>query len=124
MRALKSLVASFSIIASLGAGNAIAGNTYQVSARINERGATVATPTLVVKAGAPASVVVAGDKGYRLTIQVDSAVVDVTARVETAAGKVDSTLSGALEAPMTVAAGDIGLEVMVTAVEGAENPRS
>ncbi|MCR6495358.1 hypothetical protein LJB71_03305 [Thermomonas sp. S9] len=102
MRALKSLVASFSIIASLGAGNAIAGNTYQVSARINERGATVATPTLVVKAGAPASVVVAGDKGYRLTIQVDSAeggVVDVTARVETAAGKVDSTLSGALRRP-------------------------
>jgi hypothetical protein len=121
MRSLKFLAASFLAIASLSAGNAIAGNSYKVSAKITENGATVATPVLVVKAGSPASVVIAGDKGYRFTIQVDSAEggsVDVTARAETSAGEIDSTLTGNLDTPMTVATGDIGLEITVAAVGG------
>jgi hypothetical protein len=117
MRALKCVVAALAVIVSLSAGNAIAGNTYKVSAEITEHGITVATPTLVVKAGAPASVEIAGDKGYRLTVQVQPAelgTVDVAARAETAAGKVDSTLTGNLDTPMTVATGDIGLKITVT----------
>ncbi len=96
MRSLKCAVATLAVVVSLCAGNAIAGNTYKVSAEITEHGTTVATPTLVVKAGAPASVEIAGDKGYRLTVQVQPAelgTVDVAARAETTGGKIDSTLT-------------------------------
>ncbi len=121
MRSLKFLGIAFLAIVSLSMGTAIAGNTYKVSAEITEHGATVATPTLVVKAGSPASVVISGDKGYRFTIQVDSVKsgsVDITARAETSAGKIDSTLTGNLDTPMTVATGDIGLKVTVAEVGG------
>jgi hypothetical protein len=54
-------------------------------------------------------------------VQVDPSeggAVDVTARAETAVGKVDSTLTGELGKPMTVAIGDIGLKITVTSVDG------
>ncbi len=121
MRSSDFLAPALLAVASLGTGNAIAGKSYKVSAVITEHGTAVATPTLVVKAGSPASVFISGDKGYRFTIQVDSVEggsVDVTARAETTAGKIDSTLTGSLDTPMTVATGDIGLEVTVAAAGG------
>ena len=121
MRSMKCIVAAIAVIVSLSAGNANAGDTYKVSAEITEHGTMVATPTLVAEAGTPASVEIAGEKGYRLTVQVQPAEmgsVHVTARVETAGGKADSSFTGNLDTPMTVTTGDIGLKITVMPVGG------
>lgn len=121
MRAPRSAISIFIALASMFGGDVIAGTTYRVSAEISEHGKTVASPTVVVKAGAPASVVISGDKGYSFTVQIQPAeqgTIDVTARAETATGKIDSNLSGKLDAPMTVATGDIGLKITVASVGG------
>ena len=121
MRAPKIAISTFIALVSIFGGNAIAGNTYRVSAEISEHGKTVANPTVVVKAGTPASVVISGDKGYSFTVQIQPAeqgTIDVTARAETATGKIDSNLTGKLDAPMTVATGDIGLKITVASVGG------
>ena len=121
MRAPRFAISTFIALVSILGGNAIAGTTYRVSAEISEHGKTVANPTVVVKAGTPASVVISGDKGYSFTVQiqpVEQGTIDVTARAETATGKIDSNLTGKLNAPMTVATGDIGLKITVSSVGG------
>ena len=117
MRYLKCSLVIFVVLAMFGIRNAFAENTYKVSAEITENGKTVGSPALVVKAGVVATVAVSGDKGYRMSVQVDSkdgGTVDVTAHASTAQGEIASTLNGKLDTPMTVATGEMGLKVTVS----------
>lgn len=117
MQFLKYSLGTFAVLGILGIGNALAGNTYKVSVEITENGTTVGSPTLVVKAGVPATVAIGGVKGYRISVQVESkddGTVDVTAQASTARGEITSTLNGNLDTPITVATGEMGLNVTVT----------
>lgn len=117
MRIQKSSLVIFVVLGIFGIGNALAGNTYKVSTEITENGKTIGSPALVVKAGVPATVAITGDKGYRISVQVESkddGTIDVTAHASTAQGEIASTLNGNLDTPMTVATGEMGLKVTVS----------
>ena len=117
MQIQKYCVATVFTLSLLGIGNAMAGNSYKVSTEITENGTTVGSPALVVKAGVPGTVVISGDKGYEISVQVESkddGTVDVTAHASTARGEITSTLNGKLDTPMTVATGEMGLKVTVS----------
>jgi hypothetical protein len=96
--------------------SALAGNTYKVTAEIIQSGKQIASPTIVVKSGAPAVMKISGDNGYEFAVEVMSAeedTVDVTAKVRTAKGEFSTKLNGKMETPMTVSTGDIGLKITV-----------
>ena len=121
MKAVNFVTCAVIAIAAFGTGIASAANAFKVAAEISEHGTTIASPALVVKSGSPGSVEVIGEKGYRFIVQVDPAkdgTINVVARAETPTGKVDSTLNGNLDVPMTISTGDIGLKVTVTQAGG------
>ena len=95
---------------------AAASDTFLVASKIENGGTVVAEPVLGVRAGTPATVKVSGDSGYSMTVQVDpqeNDLLQVTVRADTVQGSISSSTVTALDKPVTVSSGDIGLTVTV-----------
>lgn len=114
---IKALV--FASLATLATGTAFAGNLYRVSATIAHNGTTVATPSLVVRAGASARVEVPGEKGYEFGVSInpsDQNAIDVSTNVLTQFGKMSTSVTTQSGKAMTVSSGDVELTIRLDRV--------
>jgi len=119
MRLIKAIAP---VVIALSCSNPVfAGTTYKVAAEITESGKQIASPTVVVKSGAPAVLKISGDNGYEFAVEVlpaEKGTIDVTAQVRTSKGEFSTKLNGNVDTPMTVSTGDIGLKITVNPHEG------
>lgn len=100
----------------LAAHTAFAADSYKVTATIEHGGSVVGEPTLMVKAGVPASVGVRGQNGYTLEATIapqEQNEVEVSVKVDTTHGSVSSVVTTKTGRPIIVASGDVGLSLTV-----------
>jgi hypothetical protein len=87
---------------------AFAADSHKVTARIEHGGSVVGEPTLLVKAGVPASV------GVRATIAPqEQDEVEVSVKANTRHGSVSSVVTTKTGRPIIVASGEVGLSLTV-----------
>lgn len=94
-----------------------AANAYRVEATLRHAGESFATPAAVVEAGKPATIEVAGDKGYRLSLDVEELAegkLKVSAVLASSYGSMSPELVVAPGQPAAVDVGDLGISVTVS----------
>ena len=114
--ALSSIVLAASSI--LATPSALAAETWRVAALIEQGGARVGEPTVVVRSGQPANVAVHGDKGYDMSVVVvpdEDGLLKVTVKASTSTASVSTALTTPAGKPVEVAAGGMDLTLTVSA---------
>lgn len=111
----------FAMMASLAAlalsFDCAAADAWRVEATLRHGGESFATPTAVVEAGKPATIEVAGGKGYRLSLGVEEIAegkLKVSAALASPYGSMSPELIVVPGRPATVGVGDLGLSVTVS----------
>lgn len=99
---------------------ASAAASYKVSAQVSRNGAPIASPTLTVKPGAPASVAIPGENGYVLEVTVTESgqdMIELAADLKTNHGSVSSTVTTKPGKAVKISTGDIDFGVTAEALE-------
>ena len=94
-----------------------AADTWRVEATLRHGGERFAAPVAVVAAGKPATVEVAGDGGYKLSIGVEELAegkLKVSAALASSFGAMSPVLVVLPGQPATVDVGDLGMSVTVS----------
>ena len=95
-----------------------AADVYNVAATISHDGETIASPSLRVDQASPARVSVTGEVGYELSVQLmpdeDEDALQVTVQLTTTRGTVSSVVTSRIDRPISVAAGDVGLQLTIS----------
>lgn len=95
-----------------------AADVYNVAATISHDGETIASPSLRVDQASPARVSVTGEVGYELSVQLmpdeDEDALQVTVQLTTTRGTVSSVVTTRIDRPISVAAGDVGLQLTIS----------
>jgi hypothetical protein len=114
-RKLAVAVALAALAASL---DCAAANAWRVEATLRHGGERFAAPMAVVAAGKPATIEVAGNKGYKLTIGVEELAegkLKLSAALVSAYGAMSPVLVVLPGQPADVDVGDLGMSVTVAA---------
>ncbi len=118
--AIPKVVMLVSMLASGASLDCAAANAYRVEATLRHAGESFATPAAVVEAGKPATIEVAGDKGYKgykLSLDVEELAggkLKVSAALASPYGSMSPELVVVPGQPAAVAVGDLGLSVTVS----------
>lgn len=108
------------VVSMLAAGASLdcaAANAYRVAATLRHGGESFATPMAVVEAGKPATIEVAGARGYKLSLGVEELAegrLKVSAALASPYGSMSPGLVVVPGQPATVDVGDLGLSVTVS----------
>lgn len=105
-----------SILAAGASLDCAAANAWRVEATLRHGGESFATPTVVLEAGKPATIEVAGDKGYRLSLDVEEMAggkLRLGAVLASPQGGMSPVLVVVPGQPATVDVGDLGMTVTV-----------
>lgn len=94
---------------------------YRVVANIAHDGVTVGQPTIIVKHGAPAAVLVRGAAGYEMEVTISGEAPDelqVATQLRTERGSLRSAVGVTPGVPVLVSAGGLDLTLTVTPGSG------
>jgi hypothetical protein len=115
--AIPKVVLLVSMLAAGASLDCAAANAYRVEATLRHAGESFATPAAVVEAGKPATIEVAGDKGYKLSFDVEELAegkLKFSAALASPYGSMSPELVVVPGQPAAVAVGDLGLSVTVS----------
>jgi hypothetical protein len=119
MMAIPNGVLVVSLLAATVSLDCAAANAYRVETTLRHGGESFARPTIVVEAGKPAAIEVAGVKGYKLSLGVEELAegkLKVSAALASAYGAMSPVLVVVRDQPATVNVGDLGISVTVAPV--------
>lgn len=108
---------AFPILISASWG-AIAADSFKVSATLSHKGIVFASPIVVVKDRSPASIVVAGEDGYKLAITVTDigdGKLKITTNLDSSRGSIAPVLVVHVGESSAVRVGDMGISLTAVA---------